>query len=1287
MGRCRRAVVVLATLVVLPLVLLAAAFWAGLTIDAQSWRDALAQQTSAVLGRPVALRGMLQLTLGSELLLRIGELRVLNPPGFEAQEFLAVGDASVRIGLFDALRGQVRLRGIEARDISLWLERATDGRGNWDLTPPREPAAPRAAIDLGRIQLTRLALRYHDLRSTTRGAIDVDELEGSVGPDQPLLLTLRGQAQGQRPYLVRWKSGPLRQLQDDTQPWPFKLEFKVAGARLHAGGEFDAGRGEARFHVDADANDLARVGRMLGATLPQAGAAALSGSVVASADAITLTNLQGTWGDSEFAGQLALALGGVRQRLHGALNIATLDLRPLWESEARTLGSPFDDSAPAWLNTALRDVVAWDLDLDLSVGRWLGVPVAIRDAKLALHADSHGLRAPMSATLAGAAVSGRFDLNTVAPTPAFALQLAANELALGALARELSGADGLEGRLGRIDLRLAGRGDTLGALLREFDLSLTVAAAQTRYKHADGAKPIAITFDTLKLSASHDQRLSGSARGSLMGERARLSIHGGTVPDMLRQRAAPFDLELVLAQATLRLQGVLSRAEGIRETALRFDFQAAHSGDLSRWLALAPQSLLPVALRGQVRLTPDAWQLDETTLEIGRSQLRIEARRTLAAGRPLTTATLHSPLIDVAELSTLRAGAAVNAGVPAKTGVRLDAPILAAAVDLGDADLDLHLQQVRLGRTDLVDVGIVVRAREGRLLASPVSGKLAGAPFTALVEFDPSGEVPFAQLELSTTGIDLGALLRGLGVAEDIDGHADSLQLELRGRGHSLREWINNSVFEAKMAGGSLIVLGAAQRPVTEIRVREATIDAAAGEPIRVRLNGLLDRTDVRLQLSTGSLVDFASDAARVPFSLLAQVAGTRLSLDGEVTLPLGTAGQLTFEMGGERLDTLNDLARVEFPPWGPWSLRGPIRMTPSGYELRELQLAVGQSRLGGTGKLDISSLRPRLDVQVAAPRIRLDDFPMPRRLTNDPPRSGNTDGLRVTASGLAGRTDRLLSAGFLRRLDASIDIEAKEVLSGSDRLADGELHFKLTNGRLQLDPAVINLPGGSMRLSLSYDLKESEVEFAAAAYVDHFDYGIIARRLGQGDDVRGLFSMNVDIAGRAPSLNTIMNNANGRFDFAVWPTELRSGVFKLWSVNLVLTLLPLIDIGGASQVNCIVGRFDLNNGDLTGDKIMIDTTAVRVRGEGHANLATEELAFIFRPRAKGLALFRLQTPLHVTGTLEDQHFGHDRRDMLESVLLLIASPILLPVERLTLGPLPRNGADLCTDPLRANGR
>jgi hypothetical protein len=347
----------------------------------------------------------------------------------------------------------------------------------------------------------------------------------------------------------------------------------------------------------------------------------------------------------------------------------------------------------------------------------------------------------------------------------------------------------------------------------------------------------------------------------------------------------------------------------------------------------------------------------------------------------------------------------------------------------------------------------------------------------------------------------------------------------------------------------------------------------------------------------------------------------------------------------------------------------------------------VGRSRLSGSGKLDLSGPRPYLDVQVAAPSIQLDDFPLPERLAESPAPPGDGRGLRGAASRMAGHTDKLLSAAFLRRLDATVDVTAEEVLSGDDRLGDGSLRLKLAGGHLYLDPAVVNIPGGAMRLSISYDLKDAEVELAVTARVERFDYGIIARRLDRTDDLRGLFSLNLELAGTAPSLDTIMRNANGRVDFAVWPEELRSGAFNLWSVNLVLRLLPLIDPDPRPKVNCLVGRFDLKDGDLSDDKILIDTSAVRIRGAGHANLATEELEFVFRPRAKGIALFRLQTPLRVTGTLGDQRFGFTRIDVVESVLRLIASPVLLPIERFTLGPLPRDGADVCTEPLRAVAR
>ena len=177
---------------------------------------------------------------------------------------------------------------------------------------------------------------------------------------------------------------------------------------------------------------------------------------------------------------------------------------------------------------------------------------------------------------------------------------------------------------------------------------------------------------------------------------------------------------------------------------------------------------------------------------------------------------------------------------------------------------------------------------------------------------------------------------------------------------------------------------------------------------------------------------------------------------------------------------------------------------------------------------------------------------------------------------------------------------------------------------------------------------------------------------------------LNLELKGKAPTLASIMHKANGKVDLAVWPKDLRLGVFNLWSVNLVLNLLPLIDPGGASRVNCVVGRFDLQDGRLSDDKFLIDTTRVRVLGAGQADLASEELAFVFRPRAKGLAVFRLQTPLRVSGTLTDQRFGLDRRDVVESTLRMIASPILLPIDWLVNGPLPRDGADVCTDPLRA---
>lgn len=1250
----------------------------GVTIDVSRWRDASAERVSTALGRTVILEGPFELSLGRAAELRIGGVRILNPSGFAAEAFLALAEARVRIDLLDlldALRGELHLHSIEASDVRLWFERAGDGRNNW--APAQSAPDPsRGTISVGQIALHRLAIDYHDARTATRHVVDLDELSASGRWSEALRLAARGRLGKEFPFDLTVEGGPLRLIQETSGPWPFTLDFASPGTRLHAAGNIDTSKGEARVNFGADAAALVPATRPPDTRRPHMADGAANDAFVAPADAVA--ELPDNTTTNELTGQLTLAFGGARPRLSGALSVAALDLRPFLASGQGAPDKALDSAALQRQVPPLRDLVPLDVDVDLSVGRWLGLPVDIRDAKFDLRADANGVRVPTSATMASARFSGRLDLDTAAPTPTLALRFAAKDAALGDLARELHGAAEIEGRLGHIELLLGGRGETLDSLVSDLELSLKAANTHLSYGKLTDARPIVITVDTLDLALRRGQRLRGNARGTLLGEPVKLSMRGGTLPEMLRESATPIEFEIAAAPAKLRvegtLEGTLARPDATRETALSFFFEARRTGDLARWLSVAPASKLPLALRGRARIATDAWYLEQTRLKLGRSELTIDAKRSRVGDRPITVASVRSPLIDVPELATLRAS----------TSRGSDEPVFPDAADLPDADLSLALQHVLLGRTDLEDVAFVGRVREARLPPSALSGKVAGVPFTGLVALNLRGDVPEARLDLSTGEIDVGALLRDIGAAEDIDGRADKLQLTLRGRGKTLRELARLSSFEAHVIGGRISVLGALQRPVTEFGVTEAKIGVLPGEPIRVALNGTVDETALDIRLSSGRLADMLRDATHLPFSLVAQAAGARLTLEGEVALPLGRSGQITFEMSGERLDSLSELARVELPAWGPWSLRGPLRMTPTGYELQGLLLRVGENRLEGTGTLDMSGARPRLDVRVNAPSIQLDDFPLPERLAEEPPRASRAEALRLTASKVVGQTERLLGAGFLRRLDAYLDVEVQEVLSGSDRLADGSLRVQVVNGRLFLGPAMVNIPGGTLRLAVAYDPTLSEIELAAGAYVERFDYGIIARRLSRKDDTRGLFSMNLEFAGRAPSLNTIMHHANGRVDFAVWPTELRTGIFSLWSVNLVLSLVPLIDPGGDAHLNCVVGRFDLKDGKLPDDKMIIDTTRVRIRGTGSADLASEKLAFVFRPRAKGFAPFRLQTPLRASGTFTDFRFGIKRRDLLESILRLIASPILLPIEWLTLGPLPRDGADVCTNPLRA---
>lgn len=1289
MSATRRIVGALAALVGLPIlaillsIVVIAVF--GVSIDASRWRAAISERAGAALGRPVRFDGPLVLELRRDAVLRARDVHVPGPPEFAQGDLVSFGTAQLSVDLLAALRGRVHVRSIELADGRVHLVRTGSGSANWaSPTPSNETAEPgtgpapvRAAIEIERLSVRNVEVEYQDARSGMHRLLDLEELSGTGESGQPLTLVARGRVRGSVPCALDLAGASIQELMVADRAWPFTLDAACPGTRLHASGALESGHRVARFRFGVGTGHLDELEALLRQELPELGAAALAGEVVATAETIELAELRGVLGNVDVAGTLLLGLGSPRPRLSGQLAIGTLDLRPLIQIERPPGGAPLSYDVLAQQSLSLRGSIPIDADIVLRVGRLLGLPGEVHDAQLTVNASESVVRMPMEATVAGVRLAGHIELDIAAASPALGLELRAHDTALAPLMELLTGSTGIEGTLGRFALRLGGRGETLGDLIGDLALRLEMADVRIRY----GERPDELALDMLELAVPRGERLRGFAHGTLLGEPARIVIRGGELARIMRERATPIEIDVAARRASASFSGTLDGSEATGGADVAFRVDVPQSGDLARWLGIAPESKLPLALRGRMRLTREHWRLAGTTLKLGRSELTVDAERRFIDGKPIAVVAVRSPLIDVPELATLR-GSAAHRGMASN-----DTAILPRRVHLPDADIRLDLARVELGRHALADVGVSARIRDGRLAPSPFVARFAGVTFEGRTALDLRGDVPELSLLMSAREVDVGMLLRTLRVAEIIDEHAAELKVEFSARGSNLRGLLDHATLNAHLAGGNLEVRGPTERPIASIRIDEVVIGALPGKPITARVVGTLDETPATISVAVGTLADLASESARrLPLVVEAQVNGARLALDGEVALPIGRGGKVTLGLAGERLDFLNGLVRAELPPWGPWSIGGPIVMTQIGYEVSQLTVRVGDSRLYGAGRLDLAGARPHLHARISAPHIQLDDFPLEVRQARVPG-VGRVEALRARARDTAGQTEALLSRAFLGRFDASVDVSVQQVLSGADRLADGRLRIELAGGRLDVDPLEVNLPGGGARLYGSYDTRRREVEVTAGARIERFEYGILARRNRPDADIQGLLSLDTEIRSTAPSLESIFAHADGHIDFAVWPKNLRGGVFDRWSVNMFLALLPILDPGTESRVNCFVGRLDLNDGVLTHDALVIDTTRVRALGGGRADLRTEEIAFRFRPRAKGAAFFSLQTPLSITGTMSDFKVAPTRGDFFEAFARLFTSVITLPLETLRYGPLPLDGADVCSDPLRMGGK
>jgi len=143
---------------------------------------------------------------------------------------------------------------------------------------------------------------------------------------------------------------------------------------------------------------------------------------------------------------------------------------------------------------------------------------------------------------------------------------------------------------------------------------------------------------------------------------------------------------------------------------------------------------------------------------------------------------------------------------------------------------------------------------------------------------------------------------------------------------------------------------------------------------------------------------------------------------------------------------------------------------------------------------------------------------------------------------------------------------------------------------------------------------------------------------VGVTDLVKGEIDLiKLNLKSRGTTLHEVLSRANGEAELVEGPIEITNEYIDFWAADVfTLTLSKAWEKEDATKINCAVGYFDIVEGEIQSDAILLDTQRITVGGFGTFNLRNETIDLILTPQPKNPTLVALGHPVRITGHLSD---------------------------------------------------
>ena len=816
--RLKWTLTVLSVLILLPLLLIIGLLAFLDKADLGGYRNVIADQVSAVVGRRLSLGGELDLNLGQTTSVRITDITLANAGWASEPEMVSIKRVEAEIELLPLLRGEIHIPRFHVDGVKSRIETSQEGTGNWVMAQQQVdddvPSADRRPASLklpwlGDVQLSAIEILYLDGQTGQRVLTVLDHARLVADtPQAPTEFDVKGRVNDE-PVEINGKIAIPARLATERLAFPLELQARVLDIKAEASGRITGGLESPAMTLDVDvtAANLNRFRQVFGDAVPLAENVSLAMEVNGEQGQPVTVKLDAAARHAKLDTRLTVHRDGPRPRLVASVDLARLDVARMWASYFSDQPAQKKTAVPGAARAAQHNqldqpipldwLAAFDADITIAANAINLPEMRISHFHTRIMIDDRRLTVEDTKldTDAGSIVA-QFSLDDRGKQPGINLVLDTTDVALDSI-KALADNERTRGGSAGAAVKLATQGDTVVSLVDGMAGSI-----ELKYRNKKLRDTLALKLTRQAPKESDRPPLRVSANGAVDGHAVRLDgkvLYPARV--LLSKKPYSIDLEVQALGVNGEIQGTVPHALNVADLDI-----VARADSLAEFRKAFGEAVPAVGkMKLQTRLNLQQARLKLSKLAVSLGESRIDGWATLDTSGPKPDLQTELALVDLDLDKLMPAKDETPDARPAKASAKAKDRVLPDDAlpfeSLSRANLQARLRATNLlhNNRSLKYAEIKTDLKDGRLTASllklsPVRGELRGD----LVVDASSSKIPAITVRLKAVDIELGELLATSDGKAPIEGPL-TIDIDLQGQGSSIAEILGGLNGHAKL--------------------------------------------------------------------------------------------------------------------------------------------------------------------------------------------------------------------------------------------------------------------------------------------------------------------------------------------------------------------------------------------------------------------------------------------------------------------------------------------------------